>query len=125
MTETNNAPAPRKTDRWLEPGATNIQVIYICYLAAFVIGISALLGIVLAYINRGKTGGWIETHYTWAIRTFWIGILYGLVSMLLSFVLIGFLTALATAVWVIVRCVIGLQAVSRGEPIRNPLSWIV
>ena len=123
MTETNNAPAPRKTDRWLEPGATNIQVIYICYLAAFVIGISALLGIVLAYINRGKAGGWIETHYTWAIRTFWIAVLGAIVSMLLMIVAVGFLLAIAVAIWVIVRVVIGLQLVSRGEPIRDPESW--
>lgn len=38
----------RKTDRWLEPGPTNIQVIYILYLVGFVIGISALVGIVIA-----------------------------------------------------------------------------
>lgn len=118
-------PAPRQTDRWLEPGATNVQVIYVLYLAGFVIGISAVVGIVLAYINRGKAGGWIETHYTYAIRTFWLALLYGLISMVLVFVLVGFLTAIATAILVIVRWVVGLQAVSRGEPIRKPESWLV
>ncbi len=67
----------RKTDRWLEPGPTNVQVIYILYLVGFVIGVSALVGIVLAHINRGKVNGWVETHYVWAIRTFWIGLLFG------------------------------------------------
>lgn len=116
-------PAPRQTDRWLEPGPTNMQVIYVLYLAGFVIGITPLIGLVMAYINRGKGGGWIETHYTWAIRTFWIALLGGFVSLLLMLVAIGFVLALAVAVWVIVRCVVGLQAVSRGEPIRNPQSW--
>ena len=116
-------PAPRQTDRWLEPGQTNMQVIYALYLAGFVIGITVLIGLVMAYVNRGKAGGWIETHYTWAIRTFWIALLGGFVSLLLMLVAIGFLLALAVAVWVIVRCVIGLQAVSRGEPIKNPESW--
>jgi uncharacterized membrane protein len=116
-------PAPRQTDRWLEPGPANMQVIYVLYLAGFVIGITVLIGLVMAYVNRGKAGGWIETHYTWAIRTFWIALLGGFVSLLLMLVAIGFLLALAVAVWVIVRCVIGLQAVSRGEPIRNPESW--
>ena len=32
---------------------------------------------------------------------------------------------LAVAVWVIVRVVIGFQAVGRGEPIRNPESWLI
>jgi uncharacterized membrane protein len=125
MSEHATPPAPRQTDRWLEPGVTNIQVIYVLYLASFVVGITGLVGLVLAYLNRGKAGGWIETHYTWAIRTFWIGLLGALVSALLMIVAIGFLTMIAVAVWIIVRCVIGLQAVSKGEPIRNPQSWTI
>jgi uncharacterized membrane protein len=125
MTDPNSPPAPRQTDRWLEPGPTNVQVIYATYLLGFVIGITPLIGIVLAYMNRGKAGGWVETHYTWAIRTFWIGILYGLIALVLAVVLIGFLLMLAVAVWVIVRVVIGFQAVGRGEPIRNPESWLI
>jgi uncharacterized membrane protein len=118
-------PAQRQTDRWLEPGVTNVQVIYVLYLASFVIGITGLIGIVMAYINRGKAGGWIETHYTWAIRTFWIALLGGLISAMLLIVGIGFILAFAVAIWVVVRCVVGLQAVSRGEPIRNPESWTI
>ena len=126
MSDMNNGPsAPRSTDRWLEAGPTNIQVIYILYLAGFVIGITPLVGIVIAYMNRGKAGGWIETHYTWAIRTFWIGVLYALISTLLMVVGIGFILMIAVAVWVIVRCILGLQAVSRGEPMRNPESWMI
>ena len=125
MTDPNTPPAPRQTDRWLEPGPTNVQVIYASYLLGFVVGITPLIGIVLAYMNRGKAGGWVETHYTWAIRTFWIGILYGLISLVLSLVLIGILLMLAVAVWVIVRVVVGFQAVGRGEPIRNPESWLI
>jgi uncharacterized membrane protein len=100
-------------------------VIYILYLVSFVIGISALVGIVLAYMNRGKSEAWIETHYTWAIRTFWIGILYALISMVLMVVGIGFLLLLAVAVWIVVRAVVGLQLVGRGEPIKNPQSWML
>lgn len=125
MSDTNTKPTPRKSSGWLEPGPANIQLIYILYLVGFVIGISALVGIVLAYINRGKSEEWVETHYTWAIRTFWIGILYAVISGLLTVVLIGFLLLLLTAIWVVVRMVIGLQAVSRGEPIRNPQSWVL
>lgn len=126
MTDTNTPqPAPRQTDRWLEPGPGNVQVIYVLYLVGFVIGITVLIGVVIAYLNRGKAGGWVESHYTWLIRTFWIGLLFGFVSILLMFLVIGFLTALATVIWVIVRVVVGLQAVGRGEPIRNPQSWML
>ena len=46
----NDKPAPRQTDRWLEPGPTNALVIYILYLAGLVIGISGLVGIVVACV---------------------------------------------------------------------------
>jgi uncharacterized membrane protein len=109
----------------MEPGATNIQVIYVLYLIGFVVGVTPLIGIVMAHLNSGKAEGWISTHYTWAIRTFWIGLLYGFASFILMFIGIGFLLALAVAVWVIVRCVLGLQAVGRGEPMKNPQSWLI
>lgn len=121
----NNPPGGRQTDRWLEPGRTNVQIVYILFLVGFAIGFTPLIGIVLAYINRGKAGGWVETHYTWAIRTFWIGLLYAFVSMVLAFLLIGFVLMIAVAVWFVIRCVIGLQAASSNEPIRNPESWVI
>ena len=128
MTDINQTPppqTPRQTDRWLEPGKTNVQVVYFLYIAGMFIGISALVGIVIAYINRGKAGGWVETHYTWQIRTFWIGLLYSFVSVLLMIVGIGFVLMFAVAIWVIVRCVLGLQAANRDEPVRNPESWLI
>ena len=118
-------PQTRTTDRWLEPGPANVQVIYILYLAGLVVGITGLAGIIIAYMNRGKSEPWLETHYTWLIRTFWIGLAYGLASVLLMVIGIGFLMILATTVWFIVRCVVGMQALGRKEPIKNPLSWMI
>jgi len=117
--------APRQTDRWLEPGKTNVKVIYILYLAGLVIGVSGLIGIVFAYINRGKSEPWIETHYTWLIRTFWIGLLYGLIACVLMVVFIGMFLLFAVAVWFIARCIVGLQALSRGDPVAKPQSWFL
>jgi uncharacterized membrane protein len=126
MSDPQTTPVPpRPTDGWLDPGPTNVQVIYILYLVGFLIGITPLIGVVLAYVNRGKSEPWVETHYTWAIRTFWIGLLYSVIGALLTIVLIGFLVLIATAVWYIVRVVVGFQALSRNEPIRKPQSWMV
>ena len=125
MTDETPPPPPRETDRWLEPGKTNVQVVYVLYLVGFVIGITSIVGLVLAYINRGKAGGWIESHYTWAIRTFWLGLLGAFVSMLLMIVVIGMLTMLLVALWVIIRTVVGLQKLGRNEPIDNPQSWLL
>lgn len=118
-------PYRRETDRWLEPGRTNVQVVYFLYIAGAFLPILVLVGLVIAYMNRGKAGGWVDTHYTWQIRTFWIGLLYLAIATILVVLLIGFLLYVAIAVWVIVRCIVGLQAAGRSEPVRNPEGWLV
>jgi uncharacterized membrane protein len=126
MTDTENTtppPAPRETDKWLNPGPQNALVIYILYLIGFVIGITAIIGIVMAYLSRGKAGGFVESHYTWQIRTFWIALLGSFVSALLFIIGIGFLLMLAVAVWVIVRVIKGIMTLQKNEPIADPTSW--
>ncbi|WP_417410827.1 DUF4870 family protein [Hoeflea sp.] len=125
MSNPDQAPEPRQTDRWLEPGKTNLQVIYVLYLASFVIGITGIVGIVLAHLNRGKSEAWLESHYTWAIRTFWLGLLGALLSGILMFVLIGMLLMPLVALWVIIRTIVGLQKLGRNEPIADPQSWLL
>lgn len=126
MTDMNTPPAePRQTDQWLEPGKTNVQVVYFLYIAGMFIPILPLVGLIMAYINRGKAGGWVDTHYTYLIRTFWIGILYIFVATILVVLLIGVLLYVAIAIWIIVRCILGLQAAGRGEAVKNPESWLI
>ncbi|MDP2118502.1 MAG: hypothetical protein Q8S27_17485 [Hoeflea sp.] len=125
MSNQDQAPQPRQTDRWLEPGKTNLVVIYVLFLASFFIGITGIVGIVLAHLNRGKSEAWLESHYTWVIRTFWIGVVGALVSAVLFVVLIGFLTIFLVAIWIIIRTVVGLQKLTRDEPIDNPQSWLL
>ncbi|SOE18375.1 uncharacterized membrane protein [Hoeflea halophila] len=125
MTNPDQTPERRQTDRWLEPGKTNMQVIYVLYLASFVIGITGIVGIVLAHLNRGKSAAWIESHYTWAIRTFWLGLLGALTSGVLMIVMIGMLLMPLVALWVIIRTIVGLQKLGRNEAITNPQSWLL
>lgn len=131
MTEQMPPPQPRdensgiNTDKWLKPGKANLQAIYILYLVSLLTGITAIIGVVLAYMNRGKSPDWLETHYTWAIRTFWLAIVYSLISLILFVVLIGMPLMVAVAVLMIVRVVIGLQKLGRNEPVSHPQSWLI
>jgi uncharacterized membrane protein len=121
----NAPPPPRGPEPGLfDPGPGNVQLIYILYLVGFVVAITHLVAVVMAYISRGKGEAWLDTHYTYQIRTFWIGLLYGLISALLLLVVIGAFMMALVAVWVVVRCIKGLQAASRREPIANPTTWM-
>lgn len=111
--------------RWLEPGRQNVQLIYILYLVSLAVGLTSIVGLVLAYLNRDRADPWLQSHYTFAIRTFWIGILYVLVCALLAFFLIGFLLMFVVLVWFVIRCVKGLQAVTSEQPVSNPETWLI
>lgn len=100
------------------------KIIYILYLAGFIVGVTPLIGVVMAYLAKGEAPEWLDTHYRYQIRTFWIGFLYTFVSVLLTIILVGILGLLATAVWLIVRCIKGFQALDRGEPIENVATWM-
>ena len=66
--------------RYLAPGGANVRLIYILYLASLVVGVTILIGLVIAYLNlREAIGTWAEGHYTYQIRTFWIGLVYSLI----------------------------------------------
>lgn len=98
---------------------------YILYLAGFVIPIAPLIGLVIAYLKRPEAPDWIAGHYTFLIRTFWIGLLGSVVGGLLSLILVGYLVLLAVVVWMVVRCVKGIFALNNDRGIANPESWMV
>jgi uncharacterized membrane protein len=83
------------------------------------------VGLIIAYVDRGKTTELYSSHYRYLIRTVWIAMLFGFVSLLLSVVAIGLVTWFATVLWYLVRCVKGLVLLLRDEPISNPATWLV
>jgi uncharacterized membrane protein len=112
--------------RYFAPGGNNVKLVYVLYLASVVVGLTILIGLVIAYINRGQAAGsWAASHYTYQIRTFWIGLLYSVISFALMFIAIGFVLIVGVAIWGIVRCVRGLQWASAGKPVPNPETWMI
>jgi len=99
-------------------------IVYIAYLAAFAFPPLAIAGVVLAYVNRETAPDWLKSHYTFQIYTFWIGLLFGLVSLVLCVVLIGFLLIFATMAWYVIRCALGINRLMLREAYPNPVSWI-
>ena len=101
-------------------------IVSLLYLASFLLGITALVGVVLAYVWRGERHeAWESSHYPYLIRTFWIGLIGALVSILLMLVLIGFVLIVAVLVLVVVRCVLSLVNAQKRRPMPNPESWWV
>ena len=109
----------------VDPNAKgNANLVYILYLVGIVIGITSLVGVIMAYISKGKGDAALDSHYNNQINIFWKGIVYSLIGIVLMAVLVGAFILLATLIWYIVRCVKGMQALSAGQPIENPGSWL-
>jgi uncharacterized membrane protein len=106
------------TEETLRSNKTLTWVIYGLYAASFLIGITWIVAIILNYVKRGDVAGtYLESHFNWQIRTFWISLIASIVGVLLMIVLVGWLVLLAVAVWVIYRLVIGALKLSEGKPI--------
>lgn len=119
-----NEPAPRPTPTPPQVSGFDFNqptIISVLYLASFITGISGLVGIVLAHVWQGDNQeDWAASHFSYLIRTFWIGFVASLIAGVLSIVLIGFLLLPLIAVWVGVRSVMSLIKAQKQEPMPDP-----
>lgn len=100
-------------------------IVSLLYLSSCVLGVTVLVGIVLAYIWKNEPhSDWEDTHYRYLIRTFWLGLIGTIIGTLLLIVLVGFLVWLAVGVLVVVRCVLSLINAQKQQPMPNPDTWL-
>ena len=100
-------------------------IISLLYLSSFLLGVTIIVGVVLAYVWKGEAhADWEASHYAYLIRTFWIGLLGSIISFILMVVLIGFLLWVAVAVLVVVRCALSLINAQKQAPMPNPDTWL-
>ena len=104
--------------------ADTANVVYILYLVSLLVGITNIVGLVMAYVNRDGAPEWVQTHYRFQIRTFWIGMLYAFIGLLTCIIIVGFFWLIFVVIWLIVRCVKGMNALSQGLPYERPGAWM-
>jgi len=81
-------------------------------LGSFLFGWPSIIAVIINYVKRDAVRGtWLESHFRWQIRTFWLAlgwaVLVALVSLPLTVVLIGIGT------WVAGLFVLGVWAIYR------------
>ena len=84
---------------------------------------------ILAYVKRDDARGtWLESHYRWSLRTFWLAIGWGVGATALTFVLfitiigivIAWLPLLALGIWVAYRVIRGWLALKGRRALPMP-----
>lgn len=97
---------------------TVATVVYALQVAGFFTGIAWLIAIVVGYVKRDDAkGSWLESHYRWQIRTFWWGLLWGVIGAITALIVVGFAILLADALWIIYRIAKGWLALAEGKPV--------
>jgi uncharacterized membrane protein len=93
-------------------------VVYVLYALSFLYGITMIAGVVIAYVKRDDVKGtWLESHFRWQIATFWWGLLFAIIGLILAFFLIGFFILFAVWIWMIYRVVKGWLRLNDGREV--------
>ncbi|MBP7337125.1 hypothetical protein [Niveispirillum sp.] len=80
-----------------------------------------LIGVIIAYLKRADARGTLwETHITYIIRTFWMGVLGIIIGSATAFIGIGVLILIVVGLWWLIRSIKSLLKAINDEPIRNP-----
>lgn len=99
------------------------QIAYLLHISTLFVGIGGLIAVVVAYVFRSEAPPWLQSHFQFQIRTFWIGLLYVAMGSLLYLFVIGWFVLLFWCVWLIVRSIKGLRYLAKMEAYPDPESW--
>lgn len=102
---------------------TSAIVVYALYIASLVVGITLIVGVVMAYVKRNEMNGTLYyNHMQYLIKTFWyslIGFIIGWATMILA---VGGIVLVVVSVWFIYRVVAGFIKLYDGKPV-SPDGW--
>jgi uncharacterized membrane protein len=95
---------------------------------SFIFGLPSIVAVIMNYARQADARGtFLESHFSWQIRTFWFALLWVLVILALSLplmlVAIGLLTLPAgyvlLGIWVIYRIIRGWLALGDRRPVNR------
>lgn len=132
---------------YVEPASGTVTVAHIVYalhtisiliglltagltiVGAFVFSGPSILAVIINYIFRSDARGtYVESHFSWQIRTFWFALLWMILVYVISVPLLPFgfglvtlvVGLLALGIWVAYRILIGWKRLARREPMPMP-----
>lgn len=81
-------------------------------IGSFLFTLPSIIAVIMNYVRRGDVRGtWLESHFSWQLRTFWWGLAWAVViaaiSLPLMLVVIGF------GLWIAGYCIVGLWVAYR------------
>lgn len=109
-------------------------VVYMLFLGSVLAVVTAPIGVLIAHMKRNDAEEWVASHLQFQIRTFWLGLLGGVLFTgiwhLLGWVglppvapwALGYLYFTACLIWMVGRCGVGITHLTNNRPVANPRS---
>ncbi len=121
MSEVYDMPSPGggRSPQELSGLHTVTLAVYALQALSFFWGLPAIVAIVINYIKRDDVRGTVyESHFDWQIRTFWWGLIWTLVGIVLIFAFgLGLIVLGVAYVWLIYRIVKGFLKLTESKPV--------
>ncbi|SFW24757.1 hypothetical protein [Nitrosovibrio sp. Nv17] len=91
---------------------------------AFLTGWPSIIAVLINYAKRADVRGtYLDSHFSWQVRTFWYTLLWVVVAAALFVTVIGivpaYIVAVGAGVWVLYRIVRGWVALNEGRPLAG------
>lgn len=94
------------------------------YALSLVTAITHIPGVIVAYIKMPDVRGTLyESHFTYAIRSFWIGMALLVAGVALCLVGVGIVILSLMGVWWLIRIIRPVIALMEDRPINDPYGF--
>jgi uncharacterized membrane protein len=80
---------------------------------AFIFGVPSIIAVIMNYVRRPAVRGtWLDSHFSWQIRTFWFTALWAILVSVVSAPLV-LLFGLGVVTWIVGMFLVGLWLIYR------------
>ena len=90
-------------------------------ITTFLTGWPSIIAVIINYVKRNDVRGtYLDSHFSWQIRTFWYTLFWLVIAAILFATVIGiifaYILAVGTGIWVIYRIMRGWMALNDSNP---------
>ncbi|MCU6670120.1 hypothetical protein M8013_15355 [Enterobacteriaceae bacterium H4N4] len=95
---------------------TTIRIIYILFIVSyFTGGLAALVGVIMAYVNRSSATEFEKEHLNYLIKLFWISLVWVIAALLTWVFIIGMIAGIAWFIWSLIKVIKGMTRLGEGK----------
>jgi uncharacterized membrane protein len=94
----------------------------VAIVTAFLTGWPSIIAVILNYVKRSDVRGtYLDSHFSWQIRTFWFALLWFVIAGIIFITVIGiplaWLLVVVVGFWVLYRIIRGWVALGAAKPV--------